>query len=69
MGKMFIVIFSSCCLLIRFSLNKKIKVEIGYKNLIKNYEHYGDIIWFKAGTYVIATASIANTVTGSNINI
>ena len=51
------------------SLNKKIKVEIGYKNLIKNYEHYGDIIWFKAGTYVIATASIANTVTGSNINI
>lgn len=51
------------------SLNKKIKVFIGYKNLINGYEKYGDIIWFKGGTYVISTASISNSVQGSNISI
>ena len=51
------------------SLNKKIKVEIGYKNLIKGYEHYGDIIWFKGGTYIISSASISNSTSGSNISI
>jgi hypothetical protein len=51
------------------SLNKKVKIYIGYKNLIKGYEKYGDIVWFKGGTYVISTASISNSTTGSTISI
>ena len=51
------------------SLNKKIKIEIGYKNLIQGYQYYGDIIWFKGGTYVISSASISNSTTGSTISI
>lgn len=51
------------------SLNKKIKLLIGYKNTIKGYEHYGDIIWFKGGTYVIMQASISNSTSGSTISV
>ena len=51
------------------SLNKKIKVMIGYKNILPDFQHYGDIIWFKGGTYVITQASISNSLTGSNISI
>ena len=51
------------------SLNKKIRIMIGYKNLVQGYERYGDIIWFKGGTYIVSTASIANSTSGSNITI
>lgn len=51
------------------SINKKVRIFVGYKNNIKNYEHYGEIIWFKGGTYVIAQASISNSTTGSTISI
>ena len=51
------------------SLNKKIKILIGYENNIQGYEHYGDIIWFKGGTYVVMQASLSNTTTGSTISI
>jgi hypothetical protein len=51
------------------SLNKKIKVEIGYKNLIPGYEHYGDIIWFPCGVYLITSANITRTTNSWNISI
>ena len=51
------------------SLNKKIRVYTGYKNLVKGYENYGDIVWFKCGTYVITQASVANSIAGSTISI
>ena len=51
------------------SLNKKIKIYIGYRNLLPQYQRYGEIVWFKGGTYVITQASITNSANGSTINI
>lgn len=51
------------------SLNKKIKILVGYENNIKGYEHYGSIVWFKGGTYVIMQASLAVSTTGCTISI
>lgn len=51
------------------SLNKKIKIIIGYKNTVRGYEHYGEIIWFKGGTYVVMQASLSNSTSGSTISI
>lgn len=51
------------------SLNKKFKLHVGYKNTLPNYEHYGDIVWFPLGLYVVNTASINNSLSGCNISI
>ena len=42
------------------SINKKIKLDIGIKNITNQYQNY-DIIWFPLGTYVISSVSITNT--------
>ena len=42
------------------SINKKIKLEIGLKNLTAQYTDY-DIIWFPLGLYIISNVSITNT--------
>ena len=42
------------------SINKKIKLEIGLKNLTTQYTDY-DIIWFPLGLYIISNVSITNT--------
>lgn len=52
-----------------FSINKKIKVEIGYSNPLKKYSHYGDVIWFPCGTFVLSNASISNATNGCSITI
>ena len=51
------------------SIDKKIKIEVGYKNLLKKYYEYGDIIWFPCGIYIISSASISRTTSGINISI
>lgn len=51
------------------SINKKAKVELGLRNRIKGYEKYGDIIWFKLGTYIISEASIQNSTNSYTISI
>ena len=51
------------------SLNKKIKIYIGYKNPFKEYSHYGDIIWFPCGLYVISTASVSRSTNNWSISI
>lgn len=51
------------------SLNKKIRVEIGYKNPLKAYLHYGEVIWFPCGVYIINSASINIGTTGATITI
>lgn len=53
----------------QISLNKKIKVEIGYKNPLKEYAHYGDTVWFPCGIYIISQASISRGTTGATISI
>jgi hypothetical protein len=51
------------------SINKKIKVEIGYKNPLKSYSKYGDIVWFPCGLFIISTVSIARSINGWTISI
>lgn len=51
------------------SINKKIKVFVGYKNPLKSYSYYGDIIWFPCGLFVISTANVSRSTTGWTISI
>lgn len=51
------------------SLNKKFNLFTGYKNTLSEYQHYGDIIWFPLGMFVINTAAINSSLSGCNINI
>lgn len=51
------------------SINKKIKVFVGYKNPLKSYRRYGEIIWFPCGMYVISTANVARSTSGWSISV
>lgn len=51
------------------SINKKIKVLIGYDNPLKPYKNYGDIIWFPCGLFVLSSANISRSTSGWNISI
>lgn len=53
------------------SINKKIKVEIGFENIFINFNEYKeyDIIWIPLGTYVIKTASVSTNNSGTNISL
>lgn len=50
------------------SLNKKIYLEVGFKNITKQYPQY-DIIWFPQGLYVIITPSISHGTSGTSISL
>lgn len=51
------------------SINKKIKVLIGYDNPLKSYKNYGDIIWFPCGLFVLSSANISRSTSRWNISI
>lgn len=51
------------------SINKKVKVLIGYDNPLKSYKHYGDIVWFTCGLFVLSSANISRSTSGWNISI
>lgn len=51
------------------SVNKKIKVYIGYDNPLKEYANYGEIIWFPCGLFIISNANISRNVNSWNITI
>lgn len=51
-----------------FSLNKKVRVEIGFKNTFNNYTKY-DIIWFPIGLFVITGNSISHNTSGVSISL
>lgn len=51
------------------SINKKVKVQIGYDNPIKGYEKYGKIVWFPCGVFILSSASTSRSTSGWNISI
>lgn len=51
------------------SINKKVKVLIGYKNPLKSYSYYGDIIWFPCGLFILSSANISRSTSGWSISI
>lgn len=50
------------------SINKKVKIEIGLKNMTDKYIEY-DILWFPQGTYVIINPSISHGIGGVSISL
>jgi hypothetical protein len=41
------------------SINKKVRVEVGYKNPFSSYvEKYGETIWFPCGVFILSSAQV-----------
>ena len=51
-----------------FSLNKKIKLELGYKNTFNRYNEFSDI-WFNMGIFIITSASLSRGTSGVSISL
>ena len=51
-----------------FSINKKVKVELGLVNTTKYYTDY-PIIWYPLGLYIIITPSISHSTSGVTISL
>lgn len=51
-----------------FSLNKKIKIEVGLSNPTKQYLNY-PILWFPQGVYAIVNLSSSHGTSGTNISL
>lgn len=51
-----------------FSINKKIYLEIGFKNTTEKYKEY-PIIWFPQGLYIITSSSINHSSSGVNLSL
>jgi len=50
------------------SMNKKVQIETGIKNTLKEYQEY-DILWFPLGTYLIKNATVTENNAGMQINL
>ena len=56
----------------QISINRKIRVEVGYKNILKAYSDYGDsegYIWFPCGLFIVTSANISRSTSGWSISI
>ncbi len=51
-----------------FSINKKVDIEIGLKNITNKYLEY-PIIWYPQGVYTIASPSLSHSPSGINISL
>ena len=51
------------------AINKKIRLHIGYTNFLSGYKHYGNVVWFPLGVFIIVSPSISHSVTDATINI
>ncbi len=50
------------------SINKKISIEIGFKNTTSYYKDY-NMIWFPMGVYIIVQNSISHAIGGTNVSL
>ncbi len=51
------------------SINKKVKIAIGYENTLKEYQSYGHIAWFPCGVFILSSANISRSISGWSISI
>lgn len=51
------------------SINKKVRIYVGYNNPLKKYQEYGNIIWFPCGLFVLSSASTSRSTSGWTIAI
>ena len=53
-----------------FSINKKVRVEIGLRNPFPEYiEEYGEIVWFLQGTFVLSSVNSTRNTSNQTISI
>ena len=50
------------------SINKKVSLEIGYKNVTNQYKDY-DILWYPMGIYIMNSPSISHSLDGVTISL
>ena len=50
------------------SINKKIRVEIGYKNIFNQYTQY-ETLWFPQGIYIVSSCNISYSDSGLTVNL
>ena len=51
-----------------FSLNRKINVQIGFKNNTNQYKDY-PIIWFPQGVFIIISANVSHSLSGTSVSL
>lgn len=51
-----------------FSINRKINIEIGFKNNTNKYTDY-PIIWFPQGVFIIISANVNHSLSGINVSL
>ena len=51
-----------------FSLNKKMYLEIGYKNITDKYKEY-DMLWYPQGLFVMINPSLSHDTGGTTISL
>ena len=51
-----------------FSINRKINVEIGFKNNTNKYVDY-PIIWFPQGVFIVISANVSHSLGGVTVNL
>lgn len=52
-----------------WGLTTKVKIEIGVQNNIIGYEHYGEIIWFEQGIFILTDFKTTQTINNYTINL
>ena len=52
-----------------FSINKKVRAEIGIKNTITSAKYKDEIIWFPLGIFIIFTPSLSHSLSGVTISL
>lgn len=53
----------------QLTIDKKVRVFIGRANPLPQYQHYGDIVWFKCGTYILTSAQASKSTTGLTLSL
>lgn len=51
------------------SINKKVRISCGYRNFNNSYKHYGEILWFPLGVFIILSSSMSHNTSSTTVNI
>lgn len=52
-----------------WGISTKIKIEIGLQNNLLDYQHYGEIIWFKQGVFILTDFKTSQSINNYTINL
>ena len=52
-----------------WGISTKIKIEIGLQNNLLDYQHYGEIIWFRQGVFILTDFKTSQSINNYTINL